>query len=84
MTQKKEVTAMTVKERYRYIRSLMVLNNVTNAEIAEEAKVSREYVYYVMSGQRTGYRLRRVIAEKCGVQVEAIFPDTPEQQRRAA
>ena len=80
MSQKKEVIEMTQKERYRYIRSLMVRQGVTNVEVAKEANVSREYVYFVMTGQRTGYRIRRVLAEMIGLDVTDIWPE----QRRAA
>jgi lambda repressor-like predicted transcriptional regulator len=80
MSQKKEVAEMTQKERYRYIRSLMVREGITNAEIAERAKCRREYVYLVMTEQRKGYRIRRVIAEAVGLKENDIWPE----QRRAA
>ncbi len=55
MTQKKEeVAAMSAQERYRLIRSEMVLRGITNKSIADEAGVSREYVFMVLSGQRKG------------------------------
>lgn len=66
------------------IRALMSANRVTNAAIAREEKVSREYVSFVVTGQRTGYRIRRAIAKRCHVPVEYLWPDTPFNQRRAA
>jgi transcriptional regulator with XRE-family HTH domain len=85
MTQKKEeVATMSTQERYRFIRSEMVRRGITNKEIADEAAVSRERVFHIMSGQGKGYRIRNLIAQKCEVPVEYFFPDTPEQYRRAA
>lgn len=66
------------------IRALMAANKVTNASIAKEEKVTPEYVSYVITGQRTGYRIRRAIARRCNVTVEFIWPDTPIEYRRAA
>lgn len=75
---------MTQQEHYRYIRSEMVRRGITNAAISKEADVSREYVFMVLSGQRKGYRVRLLVAEKCGVPVETFWPDTPKEHRRAA
>lgn len=66
------------------IRALMSANKVTNVAIAEEESVCREYVSYVINGERKGYRIRRAIARKCHVPVEYLWPDTPVNQRRAA
>ena len=75
---------MSAKERYRLIRSEMVRNGVTNASISREAKCSREYLFKVMSSQCKGYRVRQLVAEKCGVPIEHFWPDTPIEFRRAA
>lgn len=85
MTQKKEeVATMSAEERYRFIRSKMILKGVTNKAIADAAEVSREYVFMVLKGDRKGYRVRLLVADKCQIPVQALFPDTPEQYRRAA
>lgn len=84
MSQKKEVTNMSAKERYRYIRQLYVGKDTTNAEVARLAKVSRQRLYKVMLGIDRGYRIRRIIAEVVDVPVETLFPDTPPSQRKAA
>src|SRR6266702_4390405 len=84
MTQKKEeVAAMSAQERYRLIRSEMVLRGITNKSIADEAGVSREYVFMVLSGQRKGYRVRLIVAQKCQIPVQTFFPDTPPQYLEA-
>lgn len=75
---------MSAQERYRFIRSEMVRRGVTNAAISREASVSREYVFMVMSGQRKGYRVRQLVAQKCGIPIETFWPDTPTEYRRAA
>lgn len=75
---------MSPKERYRYIRQLLVGNDLTNAEIARLASVSRQRVYKVMRGIDPGYRIRCIIAQSVNVPVENIWPDTPEEYRRAA
>lgn len=75
---------MSALERYRFIRSEMVRNGITNASVSREAKVSREYLFKVMSSQTKGYRVRLILAKNCGVPVEKFFPDTPIQYRRAA
>lgn len=75
---------MSSQERYRYIRSEMVRRGITNKSIADEAEVSREYVFMVLSGQRKGYRIRLIVAEKCQIPVQTFFPDTPPQYLEAA
>jgi lambda repressor-like predicted transcriptional regulator len=72
------------KERFRRIRAAMVSAGVTNAQIARDEKVSTVYIYYVLTGIRTGYRIRQAIARAVGVPVEALWPDTPVEYREAA
>jgi hypothetical protein len=66
------------------IRALMEAHRITNVDVAIEEDVTPMYVSYVIHGKRTGYRIRRAIARKCGVQVETLWPDTPSEQRLAA
>ena len=85
MSQKKEeVIAMSAEERYRFIRSEMVRNGISNISIAREADVSKQRVFDVLKSIRKGYRIRLLIAKKCGVPVEYLWPDTPEKHRRVA
>jgi len=86
MTQKNDQKeqAMSAIERYRFIRSYMVAAGVTNAQIARDEEVRPEYIYYVLKGQRTGYRIRRAIAAAVSQPVEFLWPDTPQQYRKAA
>lgn len=75
---------MSAEERYRFIRSKMILNGITNKAIADAAAVSREYVFMVLRGDRKGYRVRLLVAQKCQLPVQALFPDTPVQYLEAA
>lgn len=65
------------------IRAVMEANTVKNVQIAKEEKVTPIYVSNVINGKRTGYRIRRAIARRCGVAVEILWPDTPVEQRSA-
>jgi lambda repressor-like predicted transcriptional regulator len=62
----------------------MVRNGITNRQIAKQEGVRENYVYMVLAGERTGYRIRRAIAAACGKPVEDLWPDTPVEYRRAA
>lgn len=75
---------MSQKERYRFIRSEMVRRGITNKSIADEADVSREYVFMVLNSDRKGYRVRLLVAQKCQLPVQKLWPDTPAQYREAA
>jgi lambda repressor-like predicted transcriptional regulator len=80
----KEVSPITDQERMRIIRAEMVRAGVTNAQIAREEEVVPNYVYFVISGKRKGYRIRRAIAKKVDKPVEQLWPDTPPKHRNAA
>lgn len=75
---------MTAIEQRLNIRAEMVRNQVTNRAIARECNVRENYVYMVLCGDRTGYRIRRAIAQAVKQPVEVLWPDTPEQYREAA
>lgn len=75
---------MTTKDQYLKIRSEMVRNGVTNRQIAKQEGVRENYVYMILAGQRTGYRIRRAIAKAVNQPVEVLWPDTPLQYREAA
>lgn len=75
---------MTAQERFREVRSHMVRCGITNRQIAAQEGVRENYVYMVLAGERTGYRIRRAIAKAVGLPVEVLWPDTPVEQRRAA
>lgn len=68
---------MTAKDRFRFVRSHMVRCGVTNRQIADQEGVRENYVYMVLAGERTGYRIRRAIAAAVGLPVEVLWPDTP-------
>lgn len=68
----------------REIRSHMVRVGLTNTEFAKEAGISLVYLHQVMIGDRTGYRVRRLLAAKLNIPVESLFPDTPPTHRNVA
>jgi lambda repressor-like predicted transcriptional regulator len=74
---------MTAKERMRHVRSVMVRNGITNKRAAQEAGVSLIMIYYVLSGQRRGRRIRNVIANLCNVPVTELWPDESELPQAA-
>ena len=84
MKPKKEEVAMSAEERYRFIRSEMVRNGVTNISVCRAANVSKQRLHDVLMSKAKGYRIRLVTAKMCNQPVEYFWPDTPEQFRRAA
>jgi lambda repressor-like predicted transcriptional regulator len=75
---------MTTSQAYRDRRAALIRAGISNKQVAVTAQVSTVYVWQTLTGERTGYRIRRVIADLCGVDVTALWPDTPPQYRRAA
>lgn len=75
---------MTNTSQYRRIRSLMFEHGVTCVEIAKREQVTDTYVTFVLTGRRTGYRIRRAIAAAVQTPVGVLWPDTPPQYREAA
>lgn len=65
------------KKQYRKIRAAMMLHGVTNESIATSVKptVTPNYVTFVITGRRVGYRIREAIAKACGVAVTEFWPD---------
>jgi uncharacterized protein YggE len=75
---------MTKEERFREVKAAMARAGIKNVDIALKEDVTPNYVYLVLSEQRTGYRIRRAIAREVGHPVEYFWPDTPLEYRRAA
>ncbi len=75
---------MTNTAQYRKIRATMMLHGVTQAQIAEKEKVSEGYVTFVVTGRRVGHRIRRAIAEACGVSVSELWPDEEDPEMPVA
>lgn len=75
---------MTRTRQYRKIRSVMMLHGVTIKQIAEQENVTENYVSFVVTGRRVGHRIRRAIANACGVQVTELWPDEETDLPQAA
>lgn len=74
----------TIKDpQYWERRKLMDAAGVSNVSIAESESVTETYVSLVVTGNRTGYRIRRAIAAAVGRPVEELWPDTPPERRAA-
>jgi hypothetical protein len=71
---------------HRKVRSRMFLYGVTNQQIAEEVTppVTENYVTYVITGRRKGYRIRAAIAEACDTTVEELFSIDDSELSKAA
>jgi predicted transcriptional regulator len=50
--------------RYRYIKSLLVRQGISNKELAEELFVSRQAVSAVIQGKDTSRRIQEHIAKR--------------------
>ena len=72
------------KERPRYRQALMLAAGKTYDDLATAANKSQVYIGLIINDQRTGYTIRPIIAKILGFRVEDLWPDTPEQYRRAA
>lgn len=62
----------------------MMLHGVKVAHIAEREKVTDNYVTYVITGRRKGYRIRKAIAEECGVAYGELWPEDDSDLPEAA
>jgi lambda repressor-like predicted transcriptional regulator len=66
---------MITDAQHRKIRATMMLHGVMLAHIAKREDVTEGYVTYVITGRRKGYRIRKAIAEECGVPYGELWPD---------
>lgn len=72
------------KDRPRIRQGLMTAAGKTYDDLATAARTSPVYIGYIINDKRTGYNIRPIIAKALGFSVEALWPDTPPQHRRAA
>jgi lambda repressor-like predicted transcriptional regulator len=64
-----------VKKRIKYIKSQMMLNDVTLVGIARKLKVSRTWVSLVLNEHAESPRVRKAIAEALGKQEKDLWPE---------
>ncbi len=57
------------------IRIAMIRAKVTQVEIARELNITKTTVFLVIENMAVSDRIRRKIAEKCGLDVARIWPD---------
>lgn len=75
---------MLTEAQHRKIRATMMLHGVTHDRVAAIGKVTVNYVTYVVTGRRKGYRIRRIIAAECGVPYEELWTDENDSELEAA
>ena len=71
------------KKRGRYIKSLLILHEIEQQDVAIENDASEALVSYVVRGHRKGVvrngkkiaGIKQSIANKLGMPVKALFPD---------
>ncbi|HPL63457.1 MAG TPA: LacI family DNA-binding transcriptional regulator [Syntrophales bacterium] len=82
--------ATTDKKRALYIRSLIVLHDVSQQDIAKELGVSTATVSQVIHGSRKGIarkgpkiaRIKKAIAERVGKTVDELWPYKDRDENR--
>ncbi len=57
------------------IRALMILQGITNRDIARKIRVSNTWVSLVLCGHEKSERIRQAIAAAVGVPVEELWPE---------
>ena len=70
------------QKRYRYIKSLLILHEVEQQEIAKEAEASEALVSQVIRGHKKGVarsgkkiaKIKQILADKLGKPEEELFP----------
>lgn len=63
------------KPNTRLIRSLFVLKGIEQNKLAEELGVTKQYLSYIINGQRKGAEIRKKIAELLSMPYEALWLD---------
>lgn len=56
------------------IRALLLLENITCAELTKELGVSRTWISLVVNGHKKSNRIRKAIAYRLGKKVEDLWP----------
>lgn len=72
------------QDRPRYRLALLVAANLTYDDLAKASGKSSVYIGLIINDQRTGYKVRPIIAQALGFQVTDLWPDTPGHYREAA
>jgi len=66
------------------IKMLMIEKDITGADIARIAGVSRSAISHIIAGHSKSQRLRQLIAKEIGVPVEVFWPGASSSNRRSA
>ena len=56
------------------IRALLLMKDITCAELAREVGVSRTWISLVVNGHEKSKRIRKIVAHRLGLKVEDLWP----------
>ena len=56
------------------IRALLLMQDITCAELAREVGVTRTWIPLVVNGHKRSRRIRRIVAKRLGMKVEDLWP----------
>jgi len=68
----------------RTILAALAMADLKVSDVARMAKKTDPYIWQIIDGDRTGYKVRPIIAKACKKTVLELWPDTPPEHRRAA
>ena len=61
---------------YPEVKILLIRKNITQADIARDLGITPGAVYFILSGERPGYRYQRMISQILGVKISELFVST--------
>jgi hypothetical protein len=70
-------------ERPRIRQALLIAAGKTYEDLANAMQLSPVYVGYIINDQRTGYKIRPLIAKLLGYRVCDLWPETPNHREAA-
>jgi transcriptional regulator with XRE-family HTH domain len=67
------------KKKGRYVSALLIMNGISQDELAEKAGATQSFISQIINGRRIGAKekgklARQVIAESLGMKVEDLWP----------
>lgn len=75
MAQKNSSNPKKYHPNTRLINSMLVLMGIRHADLAKSIGITRQYLTYVIHGQRKGERIRKKIAELLGMPYATLWFD---------
>jgi len=77
-----DITNKQNQKRRRYVSALLVINEISQASLAEKIGVTQQYLSYVVLGQRGGTRkpgpkadiIRKAVSDALGIPINELWP----------